>query len=111
MLLSVCFSVSTCVPTHSMRQESDHLTDCRVHPISPQEYTITLYLHQTWKDSRLAYHETDQNLTLDHRVMLNKLWVPDCYFLNGRNSYMHDETVGNHMFLLQPDGTVHYGTR
>lgn len=79
-------------------------------PFSRQDYTITMFFYQTWKDPRLAYHETDQNLTLDYR-MLEKLWVPDCYFLNSKDSYVHDMTVENRMFQLHPDGTVRYGIR
>ncbi|XP_045851968.1 gamma-aminobutyric acid receptor subunit theta [Meles meles] len=74
------------------------------------DYTITMFFHQTWKDPRLAYHETNLNLTLDYR-MLEKLWVPDCYFLNSKNAFVHDITVENRVFQLHPDGTVRYGMR
>ncbi|CAO2621578.1 Gamma-aminobutyric acid receptor subunit theta [Lemmus lemmus] len=74
------------------------------------DYTITMFLHQTWKDTRLAYYETNQNLTLDYR-MHEKLWVPDCYFVNSKNTYLHDITVENRVFQLHPDGTVRYGIR
>ncbi|XP_027947790.1 gamma-aminobutyric acid receptor subunit theta [Eumetopias jubatus] len=74
------------------------------------DYTITMFFHQTWKDPRLAYHETNLNLTLDYR-MLEKLWVPDCYFLNSKDAFVHDVTVENRVFQLHPDGTVRYGIR
>ncbi|XP_012617421.2 gamma-aminobutyric acid receptor subunit theta [Microcebus murinus] len=74
------------------------------------DYTITMFFHQTWKDSRLAYYETNLNLTLDYR-MHEKLWVPDCYFVNGKDAYVHDVTVENRVFQLHPDGTVRYGIR
>ncbi|XP_045141449.1 gamma-aminobutyric acid receptor subunit theta [Echinops telfairi] len=74
------------------------------------DYTITMFFHQTWKDPRLAYYETNLNLTLDHR-MLDKLWVPDCYFLNSKDAYVHDVTVENRVFQLHPDGTVRYGIK
>ncbi|XP_022347126.1 gamma-aminobutyric acid receptor subunit theta [Enhydra lutris kenyoni] len=74
------------------------------------DYTITMFFHQTWKDPRLAYHETNLNLTLDYR-MLEKLWVPDCYFLNSKDAFVHDITVENRVFQLHPDGTVRYGMR
>ncbi|XP_019519823.1 PREDICTED: gamma-aminobutyric acid receptor subunit theta [Hipposideros armiger] len=74
------------------------------------DYTITMFFHQTWKDPRLAYYETNLNLTLDYR-MLDKLWVPDCYFLNSKDGFVHDVTVENRVFQLQPDGTVRYGIR
>ncbi|XP_073885551.1 gamma-aminobutyric acid receptor subunit theta isoform X2 [Macaca fascicularis] len=74
------------------------------------DYTITMFFHQTWKDSRLAYYETTLNLTLDYR-MHEKLWVPDCYFLNSKDAFVHDVTVENRVFQLHPDGTVRYGIR
>ncbi|XP_047391980.1 gamma-aminobutyric acid receptor subunit theta isoform X2 [Sciurus carolinensis] len=74
------------------------------------DYTITMIFHQTWKDSRLAYYETDLNLTLDYR-MHEKLWVPDCYFVNSKDAFVHDVTVENRVFQLHPDGTVQYGIR
>lgn len=79
-------------------------------PFSSQDYTVTMVFHQTWKDPRLAYHETNLNLTLDYR-MLEKLWVPDCYFLNSKDAFVHDVTVENRVFQLHPDGTVRYGIR
>lgn len=69
-----------------------------------------MFFHQTWKDPRLAYCETNLNLTLDYR-MADKLWLPDCYFLNSKDTFVHDMTVENRMFQLHPDGTVHYGIR
>lgn len=69
-----------------------------------------MFSHQTWKDPRLAYCETNLNLTLDYR-MADKLWLPDCYFLNSKDTFVHDMTVENRMFQLHPDGTVHYGIR
>ncbi|KAM7338193.1 hypothetical protein ACRRTK_001677 [Alexandromys fortis] len=69
-----------------------------------------MFLHQTWKDTRLAYYETNQNLTLDYR-MHEKLWVPDCYFVNSKSTFVHDVTVENRVFQLHPDGTVRYGIR
>ncbi|XP_006900028.1 PREDICTED: gamma-aminobutyric acid receptor subunit theta-like [Elephantulus edwardii] len=74
------------------------------------DYTITMFFQQTWKDPRLAYYETKLNLTLDYQ-MLEKLWVPDCYFLNSKDASVHDVTVENRVFLLHPDGTVRYGIR
>ncbi|XP_004459402.1 gamma-aminobutyric acid receptor subunit theta [Dasypus novemcinctus] len=74
------------------------------------DYTITMLFQQTWRDPRLAYHETTLNLTLDYR-MLDKLWVPDCYFLNSKDAFVHDVTVENRVFQLHPDGTVRYGIR
>lgn len=77
---------------------------------SPQDYTITMYFQQSWRDKRLAYGELKLNLTLDNRVA-DQLWLPDTYFLNDKKSFLHGVTVKNRMIRLHPDGTVLYGLR
>ncbi|MBN3303409.1 GBRB4 protein, partial [Amia calva] len=75
-----------------------------------QDYTITMYFQQSWRDKRLAYTELSLNLTLDNRVA-DHLWLPDTYFLNDKKSFLHGVTVKNRMIRLHPDGTVLYGLR
>jgi len=75
-----------------------------------QDYTITMYFQQSWRDKRLAYAEMALNLTLDNRVA-DQLWLPDTYFLNDKKSFLHGVTVKNRMIRLHPDGTVLYGLR
>lgn len=78
--------------------------------LPPQDYTITMYFQQSWRDKRLAYGELKLNLTLDNRVA-DQLWLPDTYFLNDKKSFLHGVTVKNRMIRLHPDGTVLYGLR
>lgn len=75
-----------------------------------QDYTLTMYFQQYWRDKRLAYLGIPLNLTLDNRVA-DQLWVPDTYFLNDKKSFVHGVTVKNRMIRLHPDGTVLYGLR
>ncbi|KAM8964762.1 gamma-aminobutyric acid receptor subunit theta isoform X1 [Sarcophilus harrisii] len=75
-----------------------------------EDYTITMYFQQSWRDKRLAYSDFDFNLTLDNRVA-DQLWLPDTYFLNDKKSFLHGVTVKNRMIRLHPDGTVLYGLR
>ncbi|KAG7501474.1 gamma-aminobutyric acid receptor subunit beta-3-like isoform X2 [Solea senegalensis] len=75
-----------------------------------QDYTLTMYFQQYWRDKRLAYTGIPLNLTLDNRVA-DQLWVPDTYFLNDKKSFVHGVTVKNRMIRLHPDGTVLYGLR
>ncbi|CAB1331040.1 unnamed protein product [Coregonus sp. 'balchen'] len=48
-----------------------------------QDYTITMYFQQSWRDKRLSYTGIPLNLTLDNRVA-DSLWVPDTYFINDK---------------------------
>lgn len=86
-------------------QSSTHLS-----LVPPQDYTLTMYFQQAWRDKRLSYSEIPLNLTLDNRVA-DQLWVPDTYFLNDKKSFVHGVTVKNRMIRLHPDGTVLYGLR
>ncbi|TTC00267.1 Gamma-aminobutyric acid receptor subunit beta-4 [Bagarius yarrelli] len=81
-----------------------------VNPDEDEDYTITMYFQQSWRDKRLAYAEMSLNLTLDNRVA-DQLWLPDTYFLNDKKSFLHGVTVKNRMIRLHPDGTVLYGLR
>nr|CAB3248026.1 gamma-aminobutyric acid receptor subunit beta-3-like [Phallusia mammillata] len=74
------------------------------------DYTLTLYFHQQWLDSRLAFTGIPMNLTLDNNVV-DKIWVPDTYFVNDKKSYIHTITRKNRMLRINPDGTVFYGLR
>ncbi|XP_026555762.1 gamma-aminobutyric acid receptor subunit beta-1-like isoform X2 [Pseudonaja textilis] len=74
------------------------------------DYTLTMYLQQSWRDKRLSYSGIPLNLTLDNRVA-DYLWVPDTYFPNDKKSFVHGVTVKNRMIRLHPDGTVLYGLR
>ncbi|CAM1319697.1 GABRB2 (predicted) [Pycnogonum litorale] len=74
------------------------------------DYTITLNLEQYWKDERLAYSNEPFELTLSGDFA-DKIWVPDTFFANDKNSFLHDVTEKNKMVKLKSDGTIAYGMR
>uniref|UniRef100_H2ZJ02 Uncharacterized protein n=1 Tax=Ciona savignyi TaxID=51511 RepID=H2ZJ02_CIOSA len=74
------------------------------------DYTLTLYFQQSWRDERLASGDPRLNLTLDNRVV-DKIWVPDTYFVNDKKSFIHTVTRKNKMLRIQQDGTIFYGLR
>lgn len=51
-----------------------------------QDYTITMYLNQYWKDDRLAFSTNDEQLTLSGDFA-EKIWVPDTFFANDKNRF------------------------
>ena len=53
---------------------------------SLQDYTITMYLNQYWKDERLAFSHEEEVLTLSGDFA-EKIWVPDTFFANDKNRY------------------------
>ncbi|GIY63282.1 gamma-aminobutyric acid receptor subunit beta-like [Caerostris extrusa] len=61
------------------------------------DYTLTLYLNQYWQDERLAFSSEFYELTLSGEFAA-KIWVPDTFFANDKNSFLHDVTEKNKMF-------------
>nr|CAH7712472.1 unnamed protein product [Callosobruchus chinensis] len=74
------------------------------------DYTITLYLNQYWKDERLAFSNSEEILTLSGDFA-EKIWVPDTFFANDKNSFLHDVTERNKLVRLSGDGSITYGMR
>ncbi|XP_076446586.1 glycine receptor subunit alphaZ1-like [Babylonia areolata] len=76
------------------------------------DYSLTIFLRQTWNDSRLSYPPLPgiQALELDSRVM-QKIWVPDLYFTNEKHATFHDVTVPNRLMHVYPEGQVLYSAR
>ncbi|CAO1385331.1 unnamed protein product [Diamesa tonsa] len=95
------------------------------------DYTITMYLNQYWTDERLAFNsyslltdnsDNDSEYVNDDEddakdmITLSgdfaeKIWVPDTFFANDKNSFLHDVTERNKLVRLAGDGSVTYGMR
>lgn len=73
------------------------------------DYQIDFFFRQSWQDPRLE-HSYPQTLTVSNS-MLEKIWVPDTYFENSKNSHFHAVTVPNKMLKIKPDGTIMYNAR
>jgi gamma-aminobutyric acid receptor subunit beta len=69
-----------------------------------------MYLNQYWKDDRLSFSTNDEVLTLSGDFA-EKIWVPDTFFANDKNSFLHDVTEKNKLVRLYGDGAVTYGMR
>nr|KAF6294288.1 gamma-aminobutyric acid type A receptor subunit delta [Pipistrellus kuhlii] len=82
----------------------DHISEVNM------EYTMTVFLHQSWRDSRLSYNHTNETLGLDSRFV-DRLWLPDTFIVNAKSAWFHDVTVENKLIRLQPDGVILYSIR
>ncbi|XP_077296624.1 gamma-aminobutyric acid type A receptor subunit Grd [Arctopsyche grandis] len=82
-------------------------------PISEVDmtYSMDCYFRQSWVDKRLAFR-ADAKETLALSIsMLKKIWKPDTYFYNGKQSYLHTITTPNKFVRLYQDGRVLYSSR
>ncbi|XP_015907046.1 gamma-aminobutyric acid receptor subunit beta-like [Parasteatoda tepidariorum] len=74
------------------------------------DYTLTLYLNQFWTDERLIFSRENYELTLSGDFA-EKIWVPDTFFANDKNSFLHEVTEKNKMVRLRSNGEIAYGMR
>ncbi|KAK6618048.1 hypothetical protein RUM44_002490 [Polyplax serrata] len=72
-------------------------------------YSMDLYFRQSWVDKRLAFQGYKDTLALSI-TMLEKIWKPDTYFYNGKQSYLHTITTPNKFVRLYQDGRVLYSS-
>ncbi|TNN37478.1 Gamma-aminobutyric acid receptor subunit delta [Liparis tanakae] len=82
----------------------DHISEANM------DYTMTVFLRQSWRDDRLSYNHTNKTLGLDSRFV-DKLWVPDTFIVNAKSAWFHDVTVENKLIRLQPNGVILYSSR
>lgn len=70
------------------------------------------YFRQTWVDRRLSFQGNGKNETLALSIsMLKRIWKPDTYFYNGKQSYLHTITTPNKFVRLHQNGRVLYSSR
>ncbi|XP_071043637.1 gamma-aminobutyric acid receptor alpha-like [Parasteatoda tepidariorum] len=91
------------------------LIDIEVRSMGPvsevdMSYSMDCYFRQSWVDRRLAYTSSMPTLALSIS-MLERIWRPDTYFYNGKNSYLHTITTPNKFVRLYKDGRVLYSSR
>lgn len=59
--------------------------------------------------------EDDDDSSIDALTLsgdfAEKIWVPDTFFANDKNSFLHDVTERNKLVRLSGDGSVTYGMR
>ena len=77
-----------------------------------QDFSMTIFLRQTWRDIRLSFAHLNNasSIAMDAR-MVQSIWVPDLFFPNEKKSHFHDVTVPNRLLRIYNNGTVFYSAR
>ncbi|GFR72356.1 gamma-aminobutyric acid receptor subunit beta [Elysia marginata] len=81
-----------------------------------------MYLNQYWRDERLQFINNsslmeglEDNSTITAMTLTGafaeKIWVPDTFLANDKNSFLHDITEKNKMVRLYGNGSLVYGMR
>ncbi len=85
------------------------------HSISEQsmDFSLGMYLRQSWRDPRLVFEPIDGNTTsiLLHDDGWQDLWCPDTFMRNEKRSSFHDVMKPNRMMKLNSTGHVWYVTK
>ena len=63
-------------------------------------YSLDCYFRQSWQDKRLSYNTKGLDQLALNWAFLAKIWVPDTFFVNGKQSFLHKITVPNRYELL-----------
>ncbi|XP_064607950.1 glycine receptor subunit alpha-2-like [Liolophura sinensis] len=76
------------------------------------DFSVNMFLRQQWTDYRLHFHDLIPTsiIQLDSRF-LDNIWVPDLYFVNGKNGKLHDITMPNRLIHVYKNATVLYNIR
>jgi len=81
-----------------------------------QDYSVNMYLRQTWRDPRLTFDAPNPNM---EEIRLgdvknngySDVWVPDTFFRNEKKAEFHQVTINNKLMKLKSDGAVWYVTK
>lgn len=74
------------------------------------EYSIDIDFEMRWIDFRLA-NNFGRPVRIREKDIIDKIWRPDPYFVNSKNSYFHDVSFPNFRMRIRPDGLVVYNMR
>ena len=75
------------------------------------DFTFDMYFRQFWHDPRLTFELLGlENLVL-RTEFFNKIWVPDTFFVNEKDSNYHDVTDNNQALLLHHTGDITRSTK
>lgn len=77
-----------------------------------RQFTCQLTFRQQWKDDRLKFDDMNGQIKyINIREGLSKIWTPDTFFRNEKQSHFHNMLNPNVLIRLHSDGSVFYSTR
>lgn len=68
---------------------------------------MDLYFRQYWKDPRLSFEKKAglEELVMNYEFR-NLIWIPDTFFVNERESFIHTITTKNEFLKVYHDGSI-----
>ncbi|XP_060559072.1 glycine receptor subunit alpha-4-like [Ruditapes philippinarum] len=79
---------------------------------SNMDFSLSMFLRQSWVDSRLNFTPIKgmQKLELD-TTSISKVWIPDLFMPTEKRASVHHVTVPNKLMHVYPDGKIQYSLR
>ncbi|XP_072020848.1 glycine receptor subunit alpha-2-like [Amphiura filiformis] len=78
---------------------------------STLDFSVTMYFRMRWHDHRLSYQNDNVTELVLKNNDMEKLWVPDLYFLYEKNSHHHFVTQANKLMWVYPNGSALVSSR
>ncbi|XP_070393981.1 glycine receptor subunit alpha-3-like [Dermacentor albipictus] len=80
---------------------------------SNMDYTVNLYLRESWFDPRLSLlrHGVNETFVINGGDIAGQLWKPDLIFVNVKAARVQEITVPTSLVSIFPDGRVLYSLR
>lgn len=79
------------------------------------DYYVDALLRQRWTDPRLAWDKipkyANYTIPIVSPKLKEQLWLPDLFFRNGKDGYLHKMTLPNYLLRVYPDGGVLYSQK
>nr|AWJ68185.1 putative GABA receptor 3 [Hirudo verbana] len=74
------------------------------------DYSVILYLRQSWVDPRLSFKSPDGKLFQMKmgEYYWQNIWIPDVFFRNEKKASYHDITVPNRLLRINSTGAIWY---
>uniref|UniRef100_A0A5K3EKF1 Ig-like domain-containing protein n=1 Tax=Mesocestoides corti TaxID=53468 RepID=A0A5K3EKF1_MESCO len=83
--------------------------------VRTMDYYVDALLRQAWVDPRLAWDKMPEHRNFTQPIvspkMKNQLWLPDLFFRNGKEGYLHKMTLPNYLLRVYPNGQVLYSQK
>lgn len=75
------------------------------------EYTTQITFRQQWNDNRLVYDDQGGNIRYLTLTDPSRVWKPDIFFSNEKESHFHDMLMPNVLMRIYPNGDILYSIR
>ncbi|KJH49296.1 Cation transporter family protein [Dictyocaulus viviparus] len=69
------------------------------------DFEVDMYLAMGWFDRRLA-HNCTHPILVTSKLIADRIWHPDLYFVNSKFAYLQEVTTPNLMVIVYPDGLI-----